>query len=429
MPIKRLSLALFQGAELTMCFSVFPIFLEGLGLILMAGCLPHLQVLDLTYNWSKTEGNLEGVLAAMRDGRCPALVDLRLMNCSLSLPEVVLVGQIVAEQSCPDLEHLSLSGENAGNGLEGLMDALASGFGARLKTLALDSCPVKGREGELLVRALTTGQCRNLEILGLDNCVSEPEVCLGVLEAMKLDHLPHLRLLDFSCAPFPVQHVPLLIEVLKERRCPGLEAVDVIVKEPWGDAMAAAVIEAIIEGGYQMKELQLGDVAMANGSAQVLCLALALPAWKNITRLELRLNHDLGDANMAMILRRLLPRRFLTSLVANDTRMGEEAGQVLLQGLQSGAWPRLKILNIMDTSWGPEVTEGIVDLIESRQLESLEVLCMSDMAVTEECCWKLATAFESGACSRLTGFCMNGLDVGVDWEEVFASRPEPVEVQ
>ncbi|XP_062235169.1 leucine-rich repeat-containing protein 31 isoform X3 [Platichthys flesus] len=228
------------------------------------GCVPHLEILDLSWNGGVGGGGLQGLLGKVP----PPLRELRLVSCQLSAADASALGGVLS--SLPRLSVLDVScnprlsqGGGGGGGFSDLAAALC--HAPSLTTLGLQACGLSSSCLDALGGSLR--QLPSVREMDL-SCNKGLSGGLHPL-TVHLAHLPRLESLDLHLCCLTHTDLEALIQVL-----PSLTALTELNVS--SNQEAGAVVHALVSALplTQMKRLPLNSCRLSEESFTALALAV-----------------------------------------------------------------------------------------------------------------------------------------------------------
>jgi len=379
--------------------------LHPIATALVAGLLPNLQELNLSYPEETRRGWFKPIIEAMIQGGCPKLRKLLVYACPLMPADGRGLGMVLRSGACPKLDTLGLS-HNRHLGNDGMV-AIAQGLESKnckeLKRLELAHMEVQAPGGEAFARALERGGFNKLQWLDISNFCLDSVATRDIMRS--LHHLTGLRKLNVS-ETATTSMWPSLASEIKSGACPNLEVL--LASDCNGHTEGIAqLLRALGKNGGrpELRELTLANVGMTEQAAMALAETLSHSSLPGLEKVDLSANIHIGDKGMAAILEGLGSKRCmgLKVFAAIHTGMEDEAGLMLVNCLRDGSWPVLESLVVENKSSSDEWLSNLAVNLHNgagRCLKSLSLLlsCSAPGAFH-----RLAIALRQGACPQLTG--------------------------
>ncbi|XP_034427619.1 leucine-rich repeat-containing protein 31 isoform X1 [Hippoglossus hippoglossus] len=232
------------------------------------GCVPHLEVLDLSWNGGVGGGGLQGLLGKVY----PPLREIRLVSCQLSAADATALGGVLS--SLPRLSVLDVScnphlSQDGGGGFSDLAASLS--HATSLTTLRLQACGLSTDGLDALGGSLRyLPSVREMDL----SCNKGLSGGLDHL-TFHLAHLTHLESLDLHLCCLTHTDLEALIQVL-----PSLTALTELNVS--SNKEAGASVHALVSALplAQMKRLPLNSCSLSEESFTA--LALAVPFLRTV---------------------------------------------------------------------------------------------------------------------------------------------------
>ncbi|XP_018534715.1 LOW QUALITY PROTEIN: leucine-rich repeat-containing protein 31 [Lates calcarifer] len=337
------------------------------------GCVPLLEILDLSWNGGVGGGGLQGLLGKLH----PTLREIHLVSCQLTAPDAAALGGIVSalprlcvlDVSCNP--RLTQEVDSDGGGFGELVASLS--HATSLTTLRLQACGLTTDCLDALGRRSTVVRSRWLPSVRELDLSCNKSVAGGLNRlAPHLAQLTHLESLDLHLCCLTRSDLEALVQVL-----PSLTALTEL--DVSSNKEAGGVIQPLVSALplTQVKHLPLSSCSLSEESFTA--LALAVPYLRSV---DVSWCKVVGG-RLALLLDALQPSVIL-ELRLSSCELSTDDLHHLAAVCRRGC---LSSLRLLDLSYNGSVgDDGWSALFAAGGLGSLEDVDLSLRPLTSACC-------------------------------------------